>query len=197
MTEIGIGWGIDFAKIAVYLTDQWHSYKSCTFRMNASQKVAGLQTPWKPRNGHHNQKPKVEQRGGNPASSGAGKETSKTMATSTHSESLGANEGNGNACQAWQNLSDGEEVELRCGCKASVTEETCGRGKHETEVKTPVGCMWEIWRTRLFVSSCSCQEISGKVSLVCLESTNEHADLSDGRWHLPPPTSERKTSHAK
>src|SRR6218665_4007855 len=44
-----------------------------------------------------------------------------------------------NACQALKTLSDGEEVELRCGCKAHVVAEVCKAGINGTEMKTTIG----------------------------------------------------------
>src|SRR6218665_2978246 len=119
-----------------------HSYRTCKFRMNASQKAAGLQTSWKGRNRpirQNNQKSKVEG-DEKQASSEVDKKSLTTTATSTDSENTeGKAKCEGNACQALKNLSDGEEVELRCGCKAHVVAEVCKAGINGTEMKTTIG----------------------------------------------------------
>src|SRR6218665_1089767 len=119
-----------------------HSYRTCKFRMNASQKAAGLQTSWKGRNRpirQNNQKSKVEG-DEKQTSSEVNKKSLTTTATSTDPENTeGKAKCEGNACQALKNLSDGEEVELRCGCKAHVVAEVCKAGVNGTEMKTTIG----------------------------------------------------------
>ena len=117
-----------------------HSYNSCRFRMNTTQKAAGMQTSWKPRNARQNQKQKVESREDKSTSYAADKKTHKTTATSTDPERTQVKEGcNENADQALKIMSDGEDVELRCGCKAHIIAEACRPGKYGTDMKTTIG----------------------------------------------------------